>query len=1032
MNSFFKFFAERHLLAILITTMILLLGLSTIPRTQRDIFPNVDFSEMIITAVYPGASPEDVELNVTNKIEEELQGVTGIEHYSSFSMENYAFIDVILDPDAKDQDKIQAEIREAVNRITDLPQEVTESPLVLELNSGIFPILEVGISGDLPYRDLREIARRFERQLEIIPGVSNLVRFGYLAREIKVEVSPNALQKYQIPLRNIIAAIRSRNIRSTAGSFESYKSERSLVTLAEFRDPLEVKNVIVRSTFEGPSVRVKDIAIVRDDFEEPRVLSRLNGKQAISFMINKKEDADIIRTVDAIKELIEREKKFLPEGVEILYSSDISYYVRNRLNVVRNNGLIGLSLVIFLLAVFLSLRTAFWVSLGIPVALMGVLFLLPVFDSSLNVIALAGMIMVIGIIVDDAIIISENIQRKLELGDTPIVAAVQGIREVFPPVLTTILTTFLAFAPMFFMSGIIGKFVFVIPLVMSLALFVSLGEATFALPAHLITGIRNPQGSRSRISSRKWFDFLRDRYKRIIYLFLKVRYVFIVFSIFLLLGSIWYTRNYMKFVLFHDKVADTFFILVELPPGSSLEATSDKVKEIEALVDVLPEEELYSYTTRIGNQGMLTPGESENWAIVTVGLSPFSKRTRTAEEIIEDLRSHTDSLEDFTNIVYYIDAGPPVGRPITLRVVGSDDTLRKQLADSVETFLLTLDGVKDMDRNDKLGKEQVEVTINYDKLSRLGLTVSDVAQNLRIAYDGEVVTQVRYGDEDVDFRVMLQKKSRKRLTSLREIPIPNTQGRLIPLKDVAKLKIGAGPTSVYHYDGERAIRVTGDVTKGETTSLDATKAVQEHFNLPRDWSGMRFVIGGEAEQTQESMASLMRAFVVAVIGIYFLLILLFNSLTQPIMVMMAIPFGIIGVIFAFALHGETLGFLSVMGIVGLTGVVVNDSLVLVNHINKLKRQNPQEKTINLVAQGSADRLRAVLLTTLTTVAGLLPLAYGIGGSDSFIAPMALALGYGLLFATPLTLILVPSLYVIRDDIGRMFRIIERLFKRKEV
>jgi multidrug efflux pump subunit AcrB len=277
---------------------------------------------------------------------------------------------------------------------------------------------------------------------------------------------------------------------------------------------------------------------------------------------------------------------------------------------------------------------------------------------------------------------------------------------------------------------------------------------------------------------------------------------------------------------------------------------------------------------------------------------------------------------------------------------------------------------------------------------------------------------------------MLQKKSRKRLTSLREIPIPNTQGRLIPLKDVAKLKIGAGPTSVYHYDGERAIRVTGDVTKDETTSLDATKAVQEHFNLPRDWSGMRFVIGGEAEQTQESMASLMRAFVVAVIGIYFLLILLFNSLTQPIMVMMAIPFGIIGVIFAFALHGETLGFLSVMGIVGLTGVVVNDSLVLVNHINKLKRQNPQEKTINLVAQGSADRLRAVLLTTLTTVAGLLPLAYGIGGSDSFIAPMALALGYGLLFATPLTLILVPSLYVIRDDIGRMFRFIGRLFKRK--
>ncbi|MCH7761237.1 efflux RND transporter permease subunit, partial [candidate division TA06 bacterium] len=661
MDAFFKFFAERHLLAILITSMILLLGLSAIPRTQRDIFPNVDFSEMIITTVYPGASPEDVELNVTNEIEEELQGVIGIDHYSSFSMENFSFIDVIIDPDAKDQGDIKTEIREAVSRVTGLPEEVTDAPLVTEIESAIFPIIEVGISGEIPYRELRTIAKRFEKELEVLPGVSSVVTFGYLAREIKVEVSPDALQKYQIPLRNIIAAIRSRNIRSTAGSLESYKSERSLVTLAQFRDPLEVKNVIVRSTFEGPTVKVKDLATVKDDFEEPRILSRMNGKKAISFMINKKEDADIIRTVDAIKELIEREKEFLPEGVEILYSSDVSYYVRNRLNVVRNNGLIGLSFVIILLAVFLSLRTAFWVALGIPVALMGVLFLLPVFNSSLNVIALAGMIMVIGIIVDDAIIISENVQRKLELGSPPLVAAVEGIREVFPPVLTTILTTFLAFAPMFFMSGIIGKFVFVIPLVMSLALFVSLGEATFALPAHLITGLRNPQGDRRRISGRKWFDFVRDRYKRVIYNILRFRYLFVALTIFLLLGTLWYTKNYMKFVLFSSKVADTFFVLIELPPGSSLEATSDKVKEIEELVDDLPEVELESYTTRIGNQGFLTPGESENWAIITVGLSPFSKRTRTAEEIIEGLRSVTDSLEVFSKIVYYIDAGPPVG-----------------------------------------------------------------------------------------------------------------------------------------------------------------------------------------------------------------------------------------------------------------------------------------------------------------------------------------------------------------------------------
>jgi len=1030
LRSFFRFFAERHLLANLITLMTILLGLSTLTHIKREIWPEVDYGWMIITTRYPGASPEDVELNVTNKIEEELNEVSGIERMTSVSMENISVINIIIDTDVSDEKEVKTEIREAVSRVADFPVEVTESPLVTDLKTSIFPVIEVGLAGDLPYKELREIGKRLERRLEALPGVSSVDKYGYLAREIKVEVSPDAIRRYQIPLREIIAAVRARNIRATAGSFESDTSERNLVALAQFDDPLEVGEVIVRSTFEGPLIQVKDLAVVKDDFEDERILSRMNGRQAISFLINKKEGADAIRTVEAVRKLVEEESQTLPAGAEIDYSNDYSRLVRNRFSIVLNNMMIGLALVVILLSVFLNLHSSFWVALGIPVALLGALFLMPFFGVYLDSISLAGMIMVIGIIVDDAIIIAENIQRHREKGDPPLEAAVEGLTEVFRPVLTTVLTTFFAFAPMFFMKGIMGKFVFVIPMVISLALFISLFEAIVALPAHLIMGARRRGEAGERVPRGSWFNRLRDPFRRVVFRFLRFRHLLALVFVLFLAGSLWYAVNFMKFVLFPSSMADTFYVLVETPTGTSLHATSDKVEEIEQLIADLPEEELESFVTRIGTQGWFAAGENENWAFLTVDLTPFNKRSRNADRIVESLRQKTAQLAGFDQIVYSIEAGgPPVGKPITMRVVGSGDSLRTELADSVVAFLKTLDGVKDIDRDDKAGKEQVEIKIDYRQLSRLGLTVADIAQNVRIAYDGELVTSVRYGDEDVDFRVLLDEKVRARPEFLSELLIPNQQGRLIALKQAAWFKTGPGPSNYNHFGGERSVTVTADVTKGKTTPLEVTQAVLNHFDLSSDWAGLSLVVGGEAEETQESMASLYRAFLLAVVAIYFLLVLLFNSVTQPIVVMTAIPFAIMGVIIAFAIHGMALGFVAMMGVIGLAGVVVNDSLVLVNHINRLRSERPGESLKKVVAEGTSDRLRAVMLTSLTTVAGLLPLGYGIGGSDPYMAPMALALAYGLLFATPITLILVPCLYVIRTDIGRIFRRRERILRK---
>jgi multidrug efflux pump subunit AcrB len=1062
MSALFRFFAKRHILASLFTFMVLLLGLNSLRTLQRDTFPAVDFGEMWIITTYPGASPEDVELNVTNKIEDELKDLTGIKRITSTSLENVSTVVTTLSSDLKDPEKVKQNIRDAVSRVTDLPAEVEESPLVLEIETSLIPIMEVGITGDLPYAEMREIAKGFEKKLKEVPGVSRLDKQGWRAREIKVETDPTAMERYQVPLREIIQAIQARNIRATGGTLESYTSEKNVVTLAQFRDPLEVEEVIVRSTFEGPLIRVKDLAVVREDFEKESLISRIEGRKAISFIVYKSEEADIIRTVRAVKQLIASEsgrglvagRVAAPVGsgeepgffrrianrmrlafgwkgemqsvyrygpVQLLISNDLSVFVESSFRIVLTNGLIGLFFVMVVLTLFLNLRTAFWVAMGIPVSMLGTFFLMPVFGTYLDSISLTSLILLIGIIVDDGIIISENIYRRKEMGDSPLEAAVNGAREVFFPVLTTVLTTFLAFAPMFFMKGMMGKFVFVIPLTVTLALFISLIESNLALPSHLAKGMARSQKGVQRPLMSRWFEALKLRYAKIVYGFLRLRYVLVLLFLVLFVLVLGYAGRNMKFILFPTKVAERFAVGVELATGTPLARSSERLKQVEALITELPDGELDTYITRVGTS--FEGGSGENYAYVLVGLTPYSQRERGVDEIIEELRLRIEALPDIDKVVFAIDAGgPPVGKPVSIRVAGNDNEARRRLSAEIKDYLTGIEGVKDIDSNDKPGKEQIEIKLDYPGLSRLGLTVADVATNVRIAYDGQVVTRMRDGDEDIDFRVQLTERARRDLDFLRNLTVPNAQNRLIRLREVARLETSPGPGAYYHYGGERITTVSADLDQDVATPLAVSNAVLEHFaGAAERYPGLRISAGGEAEESAESLLDLISTFVIAILGIYFLLVLLFNSYTQPLLVLVSVPFGIVGVIVALALHNESFSFLGLMGTIGMVGVVVNDSLVLVNHLNNLRKWNPDWPLRKVVAEGTSHRLRAILLTTLTTVAGMLPLAYGLGGTNLYMSPMALSLGYGILFATPLTLVLVPSLYMIGGDLNSLFR-----------
>ncbi len=1022
MKSLFTFFTERHLLANTLTVMILLLGFSSLMQLNREEIPSIDIGTVTINTAYPGAAPEDVEENVTNKLEDALTGIVGLKTLVSSSAENLSAITVEIDEDA-DQDDVLDDIEAAVAAVDDLPDDA-KTPRITELKSSMKSILEVGVSSDtLSYADLRAYANEFEKRLLEVPGVAKVEATGYRDREIRIEVSPDKLVKYGLSMNDILSAIQVRNLRMTGGSLESYTSQKNVVTLAQFEEPQEVGDVIVKSSASGAMVYVKDVATVYDDFEEETVISRINSKPTISFDVIKNSSADIIRTVEAVKAMIAEEQAAMPEqGIDFLYTADESTGIRDKFAIVQSNGVTGLVLVLVVLAAFLNLHSSFWVAMCIPVSLLGVFMLMPWFDVELDSLTMSAMVIVLGMIVDDAIVIAENIFQRREKGEGPLEAAVNGLYEVALPVFTTIATTWLAFLPMFFIKGIMGKLMYVVPTTIILALGMSMVESYLILPAHLLPSLRKGNGSGF---GRTWFRPIRDGFERLMRGLLQFRYAWLVLAILIFVGALVFAATSMKFVLTpQDGTIESINVTLEMPIGTSLEATSDKVREIEAAAAAMPQEEIESVVAKIGvmQQGMFRVA-GPHLAMLTIDLASQSQLHRPGTEILAELRAHTANLQNIDTLTFEVSTmGPPTGSPIEFLVKGADDGVRQRAANDIVTFLRGLDGVSDIERDDKSGKDEIAIIVDYARLTRYGLTVSDVAQTVRTAYDGEVATTTRYGDENVDFRVILQQDYRQDLDSLKQLKVVNQQGDLINLEEVAALEMRPGVYAVYHDDGDRAITITGAIDDRVTTSLDVMEAVETEFTAERlrDYPGIRFETGGEAQETMKAMGDLLVSFAIAALGIYCLLMLLFNSLTQPLMVILAIPFGLAGIIIAFALHGMVqVSFFAAIGVIGMAGVVVNDALVLVSHLNDLKRDKRRDETmIDLIASGTANRLRPVFLTTFTTVAGLLPLAYGLGGYDAMMSPMAMALGYGLLFAVPITLVLLPCLYMIGYDIER--------------
>lgn len=1040
--KFVEFSVKHTLFVNLLSVFFVVAGLVSMFELKREAFPEVSFDTVTVSTFYRGATPEEVEKLVSTPLEKELKEVDNIKDMYSASSESSSLIVLEMDEDATDKKKIVDDIQKAVDRVVDLPEGVDNRPLVTEITSKEIPVIKVGISGEVDETILRYWADDLKESLEDIDGVASVSRRGWRNEEFWVEPDLAKLKSRHVSIDEIVLALKGQNVAIPAGKIHSDGREFMIKTSGEFFNAQEIGETVVRSNDAGERLKVRDVAFVRQTFEDEVDLSRVGGTRSITLVVIKRESGDAIKIVSQVNQVIDAFKKKSPGEIKVSTFNDLSFYIKRRLNVLKSNGFIGVIFVVLVLFLFLHPIPAILTSLGIPIALLTTFYAMNLLGMSINLITMFGLIVVLGMLVDDGIIISENVYRYVEMGYPPREAAVKGTSEVMAPVTATVLTTIAAFSPLLFMSGLLGRFMRAVPMVVIVALAASLIEAFVVLPSHLADfchPIKVSEGKHGK-GDKPWFKRLVSWYVGLLNGALNRRYFVFGGTLLLFFFCIFLAVRFMPFVLFSGRGVEEFYVRAEASAGTSLEKMKEMMVPVEEFISKMPTKYLDIYETRIGGiseeRGFDPASQTgSNLSQITVYLTPTQKRGKSADDIIDEMRP---GLEDLHKKIPGLEKlyfrkhreGPPVGSAIDVRVRGEEYSSINQAKDRISQYLKSIDGVIDLSDSYKLGLDEYHIVVDREKASSAFVSVNQVASTVRGAIDGVVATTIKptKAEEEIDVLVRLPREQRDTFTVFENLLIANRFGDLVPLKKIARTQHSQNLRSITHLDGKRYISVTGEVDSKKITSVKVNGLLAQEFkDISREFSGLSLRFGGEQEQTVKSMKSLMMAFWIAFLLIFLILATQFNSLSQPFIVMLTIPFGMIGVILAFLLHGESLSFFAIMGIVGLTGVVVNDSIVFVDFINKL-RAGGMERRLSILEAGRL-RLRPVILTTVTTIAGLSTVAYGIGGSDPFLKPMALAITWGLFFSTALTLVVIPCVYAILDDVAG--RVKTKLRKPKE-
>lgn len=1029
MKAMVAWFADNHVAANLLMIFLLLAGAVTGLTTKLEIFPETSLDLISITMEYPGASPAEVEEAIVRRIEEKVAGLAGIKRIDSVAREGFATVTIEVMNDW-DLQELLDEVKAEVDRITTFPNEA-EEPVVRELTRRR-QVLNVTVFGDAPESTIKHLTERIKDDITNLPGITLAELAGLRKGEIHIEVSEESLRRYGLTLGKIAEAVRRASLDLPAGSVKTAGGEILVRTKGRRYFAGEYGDIAVITKTDGSKVTLGQIAQLRDGFEDVDLFTRFQGKPAGLIEVYRVADQNALEVAATVKQYIEEVRPSLPEGVDISIYRDRSRILKSRIWLLLKNMGLGLILVSILLGMFLNARLAFWVTLGIPISFMAGLMLLPTFGVSINMISLFAFIMVLGIVVDDAIIVGENIFRRQEEGLEPLEGAVEGTLEVGRPVVFAVLTTVAAFYPLLLGSGVMGKIMRNIPTVVILVLLGSLVECLLILPAHLAASKHRTKRSMEEKRTARWLKwFIKGPYAWAVDFCVRWRYATVALGIAILLVTvgIW-QAGWIKFTLFPKVESNFLKCRLTMPAGTPVERTAEIASYLEqAGKEALAEADkkrpqdapplLKGIITRVGRHGRghgpmaSGPQSGGHLAQITIELLESENRDVTATKLGNLWRQKVGIVPDAEAITYQ-SVLFSAGNAVEVHMSLDDHDLLVAAAEELQEELKTYPGVFDVSDSFLPGKDEMQLKLKLAARS-LGLTLDDLAKQVRHAFYGAEALRLQRDQDEVKVMVRYPESKRKSLGSVEKMYIRTPDGSEVPFSQVAEVKMEEGYASIERAQRFRVIKVTGDVDETITNANEVRTDLESRVmpELKLRYPGLRYSMEGEGKEQKESLDDVASGLVIALFLIYALLAIPFKSFSQPLVVMSAIPFGIVGAVFGHLLMGLNLSLLSLFGIVGLTGVVVNDSLVLLHATNRIRRQGASVH--EAIIQGGALRFRAVILTSLTTFAGLTPMILERSLQAQFLIPMAVSLGFGVLFATFITLLLVPCGYVILDD-----------------
>lgn len=1007
----------------------------------REQFPEFSMDVLTITVAYPGADPEEVEEGIVRKIEEEIDGLEGIKRYVSISSENSARLNVTID-EGYDTDKVKEEVRSAIDSISTFPVDA-EKPILSEMTMRS-EVITLALAGPMPEKTRKEFAEQIKDELQQIDGLSQVEIMGVREYEIGIEVSEERLREYGLTIDDVSEAVRRGSVNLSAGVMRTKGEELLVRTVGRKYTGEELASIVVLARPNGELITLDRIAAIRDGFTEDPVRSSFNGEDAVMIEVYKTTEEDAIAVAEAVRKYAAEKEPTLPAGVTLTVWADFSKEINARLNLLTKNGALGLLLVFLSLWLFLELRLSFWVAMGIPISLGGALILLWLLGGTLNQLSLFGMIMVLGIIVDDAIVVGESVYVHRRRGEPSLQAAASGVMEVGLPVLAAVTTTIVAFLPLAFVSGMMGKFIGIIPVVVISALAVSLFEALFLLPAHL-THLRDPNAEvdpshpiqRRAARMRKRISQALERFVDNVYLpFLRLalrrRYVSMSVAVAVLFFTVGLANGgFVKYIMFPQLDSNDLQANVEFPMGTPFHVTDAALVKTRAAIDRvanrIEEEKGKDYIANVyATVGLTKAGFGEGYAapsgghtgMIRVELIPNDQRDLHAQEILARWEEEMGPVPGALSQTFdAVEQGPP-GAAIEMWIRGHElDTLRT-VAEEVKAKLRTYDGVRQVQDDFRPGKREIRLDLKPEARA-LGITLDDLARQVYGGYFGQEALRLQRGRDDVRVRVRYTEDERKTLADLEQVRIRTPQGNEVPFFSVADVRFDRSPSSINREGGARRVIVTAEVVDGRANPQEVINDLRETTmpGLLAAYPNFSYSFEGRQEESRDALGSLFIGFPVAIVGIFVILATIFRSYVQPFVILATVPFGIIGAVLGHVIMGYPLSLMSIFGMVALTGVVVNDAIILIEAVNTQISRGVS--VFEAIIAGGRRRFRPILLTTLSTVGGLTPLLLERDNQAKFLIPMAISVAAGVAFATLLTLVLIPCLLGVLNDFRRL-------------